>query len=239
MVCFHPERRVIFIHIPKTGGLSCEVLLIKQFGFQRFTFDTTSDPYPFLRDSRGKIGILRYLLKYSRESKIYDFSTFRKIGVVRDPYERCESAVRYLHKSSRGKYKFPMNMKDFYYTSLDRHYYYMHFCLTQKRSLEDLDGNIDMECVCRFTHLFEDLARILFDICGFERQEIKQIHINKSDKDILQLNPQEMRLLITKIHYDDFDHFGFERDPIELSELDFIFPQIPQIPQVGNQDLQN
>lgn len=225
MCCYNLEHRVIFIHLPKTGGLSVECVLIKQFGFQRFTFDFTNDPYPFLRDSRGKEGILRYLLKYSNERKLYDLSTFRKIGVVRNPYERCESAVRYLHKSSIGKFKFPMNMKDFYYTSLDRHYYYMHFCLNQKRSLEDLDGNIDMECVCRFKNLFEDLGVILFDICGFERQEIKQIHINKSDKNILQLNPQEMRLLITKIHYDDFDTFEFERDQIEISELEFIFPQ--------------
>lgn len=228
MVCFHPEKKVIFVHLPKTGGLSVEAVLIKQFGFQRFTFSFTSDNYPFLRDGRGKEGILRYLLKYSNESKIYDFSTFRKIGVVRNPYDRCESAVRYLHKSSRGKTKFPMNMRDFYYISLEKHYYYMHFCLTQKRSLEDLEGNIDMECVCRFTHLFEDLGHVLFDICGFEREEIKQIHINKSDKELLQMNPQEMRSLITKIHYDDFDQFGFTRDPIEISELDSIFPPIPQ-----------
>ena len=111
-------------------------------------------------------------------------------------------------------------MKDFYYRSLEKHYYYMHFCLSQKKSLEDLEGNIDMECICRFTNLFEDLNRILFDICGFKKQEIIQIHANKSDYNILQLNPKEMRVLITKIHYDDFDTFNFTRDYIDPKDLD-------------------
>lgn len=212
MCCFHPEKKVIYIHIPKTAGLTVEVILRKQFEFQSFTFKNTEDNYAFLRDPRGKIGILKYILKYSNESKIYDLSSFKVITTVRNPYNRCESAIRYLHKNSTNELNFPMNIKDFYYTCLIRDYYFMHFCLSQKKSLEDLNGNINVAYICKFENLFDDLEFALFDVCNFERQEIKKIHINSSDKKLLHLNVEEIRKLIGKIHKEDFDFLGYPID---------------------------
>lgn len=222
MVVFHPGKKVIFIHIPKCAGLTLETILVKQFGFERFSFEGTTDNYPFLRDPRGKLGILRYLLKYSKEAKIYDLASFKRIAVIRNPYERCESGIRYLHKNSVDKYKFPMNLREFYYTALDKHYFYMHFCLTMKRSLEDLDGNINMAYLCRFDHLFEDMSYALFNVCGFPREEIRQIHVNKSDKEVLSLNSSEIRLLITRLHAEDFEEFGYEIDNVDPQILDSV-----------------
>lgn len=227
MCCFHPEKKVIYIHIPKTAGITVEVILRKQFNFQSFSFPYTIDKYAFLRDSRGKIGILKYILKYSNESKIYDLTTFKVITTVRDPYARCESAIRYLHKNSGHNFKFPMNIMDFYHTCLIRDYFYMHFCLSQKKSLLDLNNNLNIAYICKFENLFDDLAIALFDVCGFERIEIKQIHVNSSDKQRLTLNPEEIRKLIRKIHQEDFEFLGYpidkqpEENNIQLNENNF------------------
>lgn len=218
MVCFNPDKKVIFIHLPKCAGISVETILRKQFGFISFTFPHSKDNYKFLRDSRGKIGILRFILLYSNEAKLYDLNSFKKITVVRNPYNRCESAIRYLHKISNEGEKFPTNIKEFYYTSLERHYYYMHFCLTQKQSLEDLEGNINIDYICKFETLFEDLEYALFEVCNFDRIEIKRIHVNKTDKEILLLDRKEISELILQLHKEDFEQFDYSTIDMNLSK---------------------
>lgn len=221
MVCYCPERKIIYIHVAKTGGITIETILSKRYGFKHFTFPDSEDPYPFLREPRGKLGTYKYILKYSNEAKIYDLNSFRKFAFVRDPYTRGISAIRYLHKNSirNSLYRddekklpkkgyFPMSIDSFYYTALNNDYYYMHFCLSQKKSLEDLDGNIDF-IIGRFENLMPDLKRILFTEFGLEESNIENLHINQSDQSILQLNPDKVKELIKQIHLEDFEFFGY------------------------------
>lgn len=100
MVCYCPEKRILYIHLPKCAGLTIESILIKKYGFKHFTFPDSDDQYKFLRDPRGKIGIFKYILLYSNESKIYDLTSFRKFTIVRNPFNKAESAIRYLHKNN-------------------------------------------------------------------------------------------------------------------------------------------
>lgn len=218
MVCFNLDKKVIFIHLPKCAGISVETILRKQFGFISFSFVCGKDNYKFLRDSRGKIGILRFILLYSNEAKLYDLNSFKKITVVRNPYDRCESAIRYLHKISNKLEKFPTNIKEFYYTALDKHYYYMHFCLSQKQSLQDLNGNINIDYICKFETLFEDLEHALFDVCKFNRIEIKRIHVNRADKEILLLDRKEISELVLLLHKEDFEQFDYSIIDMNLSK---------------------
>lgn len=221
MVCYCPERKILYVHLPKCAGLTIEAILIKRYGFKHFTFPDTDDPYPFLREPRGKLGIYKYILKYSNEAKIYDLNSFRKFTIVRNPYKRGVSAIRYLHKNSvkRALYEeegkpavkkghFPMDIDNFYYSALNNDYHYMHFCLSQKKSLEDLDGNIDF-IIGRFENLMPELRRILFTEFVFEEFNIESLHVNQSDQSLLQLNTDKVRDLIRQIHYDDFEFFGY------------------------------
>lgn len=225
MVCYCPERKILYIHIPKCAGLTVESILLKQYGFKHFTFPGTEDQYSFLRDPRGKLGIYRYILKYSNEAKTIDFNEYRKFAVVRNPYSRGESGIRYLHKSSvkqsmahdiNGKPyikpgHFPMGIDRFYKTCLLRDYYYMHFCLSQTRSLEDLEGNIDFT-ICRFENLMPDLRRVLFDEYGLEPFDIEKVHVNKSVKERLTMNIEQVRKKTREIHEEDFKILGYDID---------------------------
>lgn len=237
MVCFCPERKILYIHLPKCAGLTVESILITKYNFKHFTFTGTEDPYPFLREARGKLGIYRYILNYSNEAKTIDFSKYKKFTVVRNPYTRGESGIRYLHKNSakqaitrdvNGKAyiksgHFPMGIDRFYRTCLNRDYYYMHFCLSQKRSLEDLQGNIDFT-ICRFENLMIDLKKVLFDDYELEPFDIDKIHVNQSKKERLTMNILHVREKIREIHEEDFRILGYDIDEeyVEESEIPII-----------------
>lgn len=218
MVCYCEKRKILYIHLPKCAGLTIESILLKKYEFKHFTFGDSQDPYKFLRDPRAKIGVYKYILKYSNEAKIYDFSTFQKFTFIRNPYTKAESGIRYLHKNNHynnskremgNRDYFPLNIKEFYLMSLNKHYYYMHFCISQTKCLEDLDGNVDF-IVGRFENLMEDLRKILFENFGFEPFEIENVHVNKSDKSLLKLDIEEIKKMAIKIYASDFINFGYE-----------------------------
>lgn len=225
MVCYCPERKILYIHLPKCAGLTVEAILLKKYNFKHFTFENTKDPYPFLRESKGKLGIFRYILKYSIEARTIDFTKYRKFTIVRNPHTRGESGIRYLHKTSAKrsiihdkdgksvlkKNHFPLGIERFYLTCLNRTYYYMHFCLSQTTSLEDLDGNIDFN-IGRFENLMPDLRRILFEEYGLEEFEIEQIHVNGSKKELLQMDISNVYNKISEIHQKDFEILGYSLD---------------------------
>lgn len=231
MVCYCPERKILYIHLPKCAGLTIESILIKQYNFKHFTFPDSKDQYKFLRDPRGKIGIFKYILKYSNESKIYDLTSFRKFTIVRNPYKKAESAIRYLHKTNIKhsidrenktirKSLFPMGIDFFYRFSLINDYYYMHFCLSQSKCLEDLNGNIDFT-IGKFENLMPELRRILFDEYGFEPFDIERIHVNKSVKELLTFDVDNVNSLIATIHLDDFKNFGYDLNNVNsTNEID-------------------
>lgn len=249
MVCYCPEKRILYIHLPKCAGLTVESILIKKYGFKHFTFPDSDDQYKFLRDPRGKIGIFRYILLYSNEAKIYDLTSFRKFTIVRNPYGKAESAIRYLHKNNARHNaeieklktmvttkvadsnplvqemlkrkvmtmvgdttcKFPMGIDFFERYCLVNDYYYMHFTLSQSRCLEDLNGNIDFE-IGKFENLMPELRRILFGIYGYEEFAIEKVHVNKTNKEILNMDINKVKISIRELHQCDFTNFGYDPD---------------------------
>lgn len=223
MVCYCPERQILYIHLPKCGGLTIEAILLKKYNFKHFTFPDTKDPYPFLREANGKLGIFRYILKYSNEAKLYNLKSFRKFSIVRNPYTRGESGIRYLHESSiknslvklpngkiqQNKRHFPLNIDRFYLTCLNRDYYYIHFCLPQYRSLEDDEGNIDFR-IGHFETFMDDLKTILFNEYNLTPFDIDKVHINKSKKTLLQIDLNKVYDKIAIIHEDDFRILNYD-----------------------------
>lgn len=210
MVCYCPIRKIIYIHVPKTGGLSVEKILVDMYGFKHFTFESR-DKYEFIKNPRGKLGIFRYILKYSRESKIYDLKSFFKFALIRDPYSRGISAFRFLYGNCRRlNILFPNNLEDFYERCKVDDYFYLHFLLTQHDVLADENGEVNFDYIGRFENFQEDLEEVLFDILKFPRKNISSVHVNKSNPDSIDFNQNEMKSLIELVCKTDFEFFGYE-----------------------------
>lgn len=203
MVCYCNKRRLIYIHVPKTGGLTVESILVKNYGFKYFKFKTGR--YEFLSDPRGKLGIFRYILLYSLEAKKYDLKSFKMIAFVRNPYNRGISAIKYLNKFSEV---FPQTMNDFIIRCRIDTYYYIHFNLSQSDCLKNDEGNLRIDYLGRFENLMEDLRRILVDELNFPDSNFTNIHKNKSSLNF-PFSEDEVCQEIRKIHYEDFCNFGY------------------------------
>lgn len=179
MVCYCARRRVIYIHIPKTGGLTVEKILCELYGFKKFTFKKGN--YDFLHDPLGKHGILKYILNYSEERNVYDLNSFFKFSFIRNPRDRCISAIKYLYQTSLNKnLPFPRDHSEFIKWSRSKNYYYMHFCLSQEDCLKNLSDHIDIDYIGRFENLMEDLKYVLVDILKMKYRSFDSVHENKS-----------------------------------------------------------
>lgn len=204
MLCFSSELQIIFIHIPKTGGMSIERILIENYGFKNFTFPNGC--YEMLKNDEGREGFLKYTLKYSEESKKYDLNSFKKFTFVRDPYTRANSGIRFLTENFDY---YPDNINDFYELCKERNFWYVHFILPQYKNLEDLDGNINIDHIGRFENFTEDLERILFDEFKFERKDLSKYHIHKTDPKLVEYDQNVVKKLVKIIHKKDYDLFGY------------------------------
>jgi hypothetical protein len=209
MVCYCPIRRILYIHIPKTGGLTIEKILIKEYGFRHFTFP--NGPYEFLESEEGKNGILRYVLTHSEESRTYDILSFTKFTFVRNPRTRSMSAIRYLARvASERTEEFYDNFYDFYLDCQRRPPLYIHFIMSQSKSLEDLNGRINFDHIGRFEEFRKELERILFMELNLPVRDLSVYYENRSDPTLVEFDEELVSRISRELHSEDFDRFGYE-----------------------------
>lgn len=202
MVCYCSRRRILFIHIPKTGGLTVEKILCDFYGFKKFTFRNGS--YDFLNDPAGKRGIFKYILSHSEEAKKYDLKNFYKFAFVRNPLTRAVSAINYLSdRSHKNDGRFPRDYQTFVRRSRADVYFYMHFNLNQVDCLKDDNNEINFQFIGRFENLMNDLNKVLIDILGLRKFDFDSIHVNKSSHKML-FSEENLREDILRIHEKDF-----------------------------------
>lgn len=206
MVCYSAEKQIIYLHVPKTGGMSIERILIEQYGFNNFTFER--GPYEFLNKKEGQNGFFKYILLHSNESKEYDLMSWKKFTFVRHPYTRAASGIRYLSENSLMK-KFPDNLSDFYDKCQERPYWYIHFIMTQCEVLRDLNNEIKMDYIGKFENFKSDLEHILFDCLEFERKDLSKYHIHKTDPEMIEFDKDLVNEISRCIHQKDFEQFGY------------------------------
>lgn len=203
MVCYCNKRELIYIHVPKTGGLSIEKILIKNYGFKYFTFE--EGRYDMLRDEEGKKGFLRYILKYSKESKKYNLKSFKKFAFVRNPYTRAISSLKYLSRV----YDVEIPEGEILYNNLRNNTYcYIHFYLSQTECLKDEEGNLDIDYIGKFENFSSDLKRILYDELGFFESNVDRVHENISTNTI-SIDENRLYEEIRNTMYEDFLNFNY------------------------------
>lgn len=213
MVCYCPIRKIIYIHIPKTGGLTIEYILTRYYDFLYFTFDG-KDKYKFLSDNNCR-GVFKYILNNSDQAKIYDLNSFFKFSFVRNPYSRALSCINFLSKILKEKgNKLPSSFDDFKEISKKNHYFNVHFNVSQYEHLLDLDDKFTFNFIGKFENYKDDLNTILCEILGFKK--FKEIHLNKSDKNMIY-DKESLFSYIRVIHKDDFDRFCYSEVEIDTS----------------------
>lgn len=206
MVCYSAEKQIIYIHCPKTGGMSIERILIEQYGFKNFTFE--KGPYEFLNLKEGQEGFFKYILNHSKESKEYDLMKWKKFTFVREPCSRAASGIRYLSENC-GETHFPSDLLEFYNLCENRPFFYIHFIMTQCETLRDLNGEIKMDYIGKFENFKVDLEHILFDCLGFEKKDLSKYHIHKTDPKMTEFDKDLVNEISRCIHKEDFEQFGY------------------------------
>lgn len=207
MACYSEKLKVLYIHIPKTGGTTIENILIDLYDFKRVTFEYGS--YDFVRDIRSRMGFYRYMMLYSNEAKIIDFSSYYKFTFVRHPHSRLMSAIKFICKikSDFGD-TVPDNLLELYEEAEKNPFMYNHMIITQRQCIEDFDNCISMDYIGRYENFIDDLKHVLHDILKLPKRNIQMYHLNKSNSDI-ELDQNDVALLSNEIHQEDFSTFDY------------------------------
>lgn len=195
------EPKLLFIHIPKTGGSSVEHLLHR---------------CKWLARREGKVG------QHSTMSQAYKFMVgppedYFKFTIIRDPWDRIISF--YLMNYKRDSFVFP-NVDIFKgkkYVSFPDFYKNLNSTWQHAETSEyylAVDGTIPEDLhILRFNHLEEDF-KAMFKTQGFE-MPIDFPHINKNDRasdalrNYLKADP-EFADVVAELYHAEIEHFGFE-----------------------------
>ncbi|WP_281753093.1 sulfotransferase family 2 domain-containing protein [Neptunitalea chrysea] len=192
---FYKEHRSLFLHIPKSAGVSMHYSL----------YET---------DSYGHIPLKDYYKLFGKREVKKCF----KFCFVRDPYERLYSAYSYLKKGGRGcpidlKYKEYLtpieDFEDFVLNYLDRreiremeHFRSQTFYLVNKR------GKLNIDFIGRYESIEQDFGR-LCELLSTKKGTLLKVNKNK-DKDPYVLTT-EVKEIIYNAYKEDFINFGYRR----------------------------
>ncbi len=205
------EHKVIFVHIPKTGGQSVEHMFLDDLGL------TWEERAPLLLrpNQDPAVGPRRMAHLYADEyvSKGHvtqaQFDSYLKFAVVRNPYHRIVSEYLYrFQKTSWWKTPSPRRFlrrsypDDFSDTA--RH------MMPQTRYVMDADGKLLVDHVLRFEEMGPAMEALSEQIFG-ERRSLphrnKTLVDNKAKKAKLlkKLQPQ-----IAEMYQADFETFDYQ-----------------------------
>lgn len=201
------DLKCIFIHIPRTGGIS----------FYHTVFNETSG-------HRGHIPAIRF--------KMYNLTKFKqyyKVAIVRNPWDRLYSAFSYLkgkiETSNRDdgrwarKYLSDKNFTDFVYELDDKQYQkqvlqYVHFIPQYKWiTLPDHCSKPVCDTVIRFEQLNQDMKKVEENL-GIK---VEMSHVNGSNKEsYLKAYDHQMKKIAGDIYRKDIEMFNYQFAPKDL-----------------------
>ncbi|AUF82727.1 sulfotransferase family protein [Tetraselmis virus 1] len=214
------NRKILFIHIPKTGGTSVETYL---FGGTLPEMTADAEQRKIIMWGNGIISASPPLQHFSASQIIKEigYDSYRdlfKFAIVRNPYKRVLSA--YIHRSTKKLYKqygfTRRNIEEFrreIKTVLpmiisEQHAKYNNHFKTQKWFLEDEDGRIRTDIAILRT---EDLKKGMID-SGFSDFDDRKCNTKRytsySYDEILK--DIEIKNIIRNYYKEDFISFGYD-----------------------------
>ena len=231
MACINRELKVMYIHLPKAGGLFIERVLKKFYGFETIKFgrndhDEFNENKNLQKSTNFKIkpkmmlhlrnkGLIRYHECDECPVTKEEFETFYKFTIVRNPYDRIVSSFNYLKKTEM------INNSTF-----DKHifeeetvsdYSYFHSFISQYDHLLSSDNKIHINYIGKFENLNEELCTILKNI-GISEIKHKDylsenVIVNTSNENKIPYTDYYNEECLQKINTyfkNDFETFGFK-----------------------------
>jgi hypothetical protein len=209
MPYFHNEHvNLLFIHIPKTGGSTIELYLSYKYNIP---LQNSKSLHMFLDyeipDFPKEISLqhqtLNVIYKFRKELNV-DFNNLKIFAVVRNPYERLFSDLKFykLFNKEYSKETTYKVIKNYLNMSLDNHNIPQYLFIENDHNL-----NINIEIdILKFENLNKEMERIGYhDFKNFEIVNVSKEHIDFRD----YLNEKSLKL-INKFYEKDFIKFGYQ-----------------------------
>jgi len=229
MCSINHNLKAIYFHIPKVGGLYIEKILQKYYDFETyyFTADNHSDYFEEKHDNhlsefKGFLNIrTKGMYRYYINSKNFNYISgmtedrwkeYKKFTFVRNPYERCISAYKYLELENK-KISIIGALLD---SDELNNYEYGHIIISQYNHIINNNNEIEFDYIGRFENLNEELIKILMKL-GIKEIKHKyylenNIKINSSSvtnkKEYLT---NELLEIINRIFVNDFNEFNYKQ----------------------------
>jgi hypothetical protein len=195
--------KTIFVHIPKTGGQSVEMVFIREHAL---TWKTRAPLLlRFNADPRKGPKRLAHLLarQYTELDHVSaeTFAEFFKFAVVRNPYDRFVSYINYREPQNSDR-------PEAVFEHMARDAFTRHFLAPQIDYIADSTGKIIVDTIVRFERLQEELNPVFQRVLG---KTVTLEHVNKSPEKRITRDSlsQALRQKIYKYYEADFDRFSY------------------------------
>ena len=178
------EHKCIFVHVPKTAGLSIATAL----GWC---------------PQNTEVGNIHLTLKEYRDQNTFAvFMDYFKFAIVRNPFDRLVSYYHYFLQNARNKINPDINFHDFITTGMNLY--------TSKPQMDFLTFEPKEIGKCDFIGRYENLEndwKIISKTLGIDKD---LLHINKSQHDnYKQYYTPELKKWVYDKHLIDFETFNY------------------------------
>ena len=202
------EDKIIFVHIPKTGGASIE----KSLGIFGNDNNGNLEPNFEILYGQTKDKILQHLkIEEIKKLKKKEFETFKLVSFVRNPYERVLS--KYYHDVKIARPDKPGSTRDcnnFNDWIIKHQRGLSKFLRTQYSYVYDKNGNNLADFIGKFEN-FENDVQIIKEKLGLKAKlEHKNKNPIKKDIDWLSEYTQQGLEIVNRTYLCDFKVFNYE-----------------------------
>ena len=237
-----PEHKIVFLHIPKTGGSSVCNFLLKYYNipyksFLYFTYGFIA--LPTYKDTKSStlynVCHLPYLntLRIAEDSNIIIDSTWNIFTVVRNPYYRTASAIFFqpfleckynmytLSTLNEKRKLFRKAYNTFFSFDPVKNEYFSH--RLPQHFLLETEKDKPLYKMYKYEEGLENILKKVFNLDLLTNLNLEKIYSPEYDNspktDYLSLFTRDYIEKVNEYYYEDFQFCGYEMwDPLDFPE---------------------